>query len=87
MRYSIFIGLFLGFFYAPLNAQIRFKDPNGPLHFRINFETAELWKENRLGEWNKLSNLVVENVDKKESFYIVQKSYKLIFIYHFFSLL
>jgi hypothetical protein len=66
MRYSIFIGLFLGFFYAPLNAQIRFKDPNGPLHFRINFETAELWKENRLGEWNKLSNLVVENVDKKD---------------------
>lgn len=66
MRYSIFIGLFLGFFYAPLNAQIRFKDPNGPLHFRINFETAELWKENRLGEWNKVSNLVIENVDTKD---------------------
>lgn len=66
MRNCIFIGLFLGFFYAPLSAQIRFKDPNSPLHFRINFETAELWKENRLGEWNKVSNLVIENVDTQD---------------------
>lgn len=66
MRNFVFIGLFLGFFYAPISAQIRFKDPNSPLHFRINFETAELWKENKLGEWNKVSNLIIENVDTKD---------------------
>lgn len=66
MRICLIVGLFLGFSLAPLKAQMRFKDPNGPLHFLINFETAELWKEEKTGEWSKMMKLTFENVESSD---------------------
>lgn len=66
MRNRYLVGLLLCFCIIQLNAQIRFKDPNGPLHFLINFETTDLWKENKIGEWQKISNLKFENVEIKD---------------------
>lgn len=66
MRICIIIGLFLGFSLAPLTAQIRFKGPKGPLHFRIDFDTKDLWKEDTKGEWSKVTNLTFENVESRD---------------------
>lgn len=65
MRICIIFIFILGFSYTPLSAQIRFKDPNGPLHYRIDFDTQDLWKENKAGNWGKLMQLEFENVDVK----------------------
>lgn len=66
MRSCFIVGLFLGFSLAPIKAQIRFKDPNSPFHYRIDFDTQDLWKEDKLGKWNKLLHLDFEHVDVKE---------------------
>ncbi|MFD3292215.1 hypothetical protein SKC35_00805 [Aquirufa sp. KTFRIE-69F] len=66
MRICLIVGLIFSFSLAPLKAQMRFKDPDGPLHFQINFESADLWKEEKTGEWSKVTNLTFENVESRD---------------------
>lgn len=66
MRSCFIVGLFLCFSLAPIKAQIRFKDPDSPFHYRIDFDTQDLWREDKSGEWTKLMHLEFEHIDGKE---------------------
>jgi hypothetical protein len=66
MRICFLVVLFLSFSLIKVNAQIRFRNPDGPLHFRINFDTKELWKEDKTGESSKVADLTFENVEIKD---------------------
>jgi hypothetical protein len=80
MRTFLLLSLILSFSLVSIRAQILFKDPKGPLHFRINLDTHDLWKENHNGGWDKQMDLEfyeVENRDipkKSLSFSLIQNS-------------
>ena len=80
MRTVLILSVFLSLSLATVRAQILFKDPRGPLHFRIDLDTHDLWKENYNGEWIKQMDLEfyeVENRDipkKSLSFSLIQNS-------------
>lgn len=80
MRTFWILNLFLCVALFHIKAQILFKDPSGPLHFRINLDTQDLWKEKNNGGWIKQMDLEfyeVENRDipkKSLSFSLIQNS-------------
>jgi hypothetical protein len=66
MRICLIVGLSLAFSFTPVKAQIRFKDPKSALHYRIDLENQDLWRENKVGEWSKVFDLTFEKVDVQE---------------------